>query len=80
MEVQERHGAIVMLPRKRADVRARRRSTSRSPLITANQAWFWTPEWQRAELKAEEDIRAGRLSEPFRDINDLKKHLSRRRS
>ena len=32
VEVEERDGAIVMLPKK---------------LIDADQAWFWSPEWQR---------------------------------
>lgn len=28
--------------------------------IRADQAWFWTPEWQAKEREAEEDIAAGR--------------------
>jgi AbrB family looped-hinge helix DNA binding protein len=60
IEVEERDGAIVMLPKK---------------LIDADQAWFWSPEWQKGEREAEEDIRAGRLSGPFKNIEELKKHL-----
>ena len=29
-------------------------------LVDATQAWFWTPDWQRAEQEASEDIRQGR--------------------
>ena len=60
IEVEERDGAIVMLPKK---------------LIDADQAWFWSPEWQKAEREAEADIRAGRVSGPFKNVQDLKKHL-----
>jgi len=60
IEVQESNGAIVMLPKK---------------LIDADQAWFWSPEWQKGEREAEEDIRAGRLAGPFKTVKDLKKHL-----
>ena len=61
IEVQERNGAIVMLPKK---------------LIDADQAWFWSPEWQKEEREAEEDIRAGRVSGPFRNVRELKKRLA----
>lgn len=29
-------------------------------VIDADQAWFWTPEWQAKEREADEDIAAGR--------------------
>ena len=60
MEVQERDGEIVMVPKK---------------LIDAGQAWFWTPEWQEGEREVEEDIRAGRLVGPFKSIEEMKKHF-----
>ena len=60
MEVQERDGAILMLPKK---------------LIDADQAWFWTREWQEGERQVEEDVRAGRLVGPFKNIEELKKHF-----
>ena len=28
-----------------------------------DQAWYWTPEWQKAEREAEEEIQAGRVDE-----------------
>lgn len=33
-------------------------------LIDASQAWFWTPEWQEGERRADEEIAAG-LGERF---------------
>ena len=60
VEVEERDGEIVMVPKR---------------LIDADQAWFWTPEWQAGERAADEDIKAGRLSGPFKTMDELKKHL-----
>ena len=60
IEVSERDGEIVMTPKK---------------LIDADQAWFWTQEWQKGEREADEDIKAGRVSGPFKTIEELKKHL-----
>jgi len=34
-------------------------------LVDADEAFFYTPEWQAAERDADEDIRQGRLSEPM---------------
>lgn len=30
--------------------------------IDAEQAWFWTCEWQRREREADEDLAAGRVT------------------
>ena len=30
--------------------------------IPADEAWFWTPEWQAMEREADEDIKAGRVT------------------
>ena len=30
-------------------------------VIDATQAWFWTPEWQAGERRADEDLAAGRV-------------------
>lgn len=35
--------------------------------IDPEQAWFWTPEWQKGELEADEDIRAGRTARYYSD-------------
>ena len=61
VEVQERDGEIVMIPKK---------------LVDADQAWFWTREWQEGEREAEADLKAGRVSGPIRSAAKLKKHLA----
>lgn len=33
----------------------------------ADQAWYWTPEWQEGEREADEDIAAGRVQGPYTD-------------
>ena len=60
IEVEERDGEIVMVPKR---------------LIDAAQAWFWSPEWQRGEREVDEDIRAGRVIGPFKSVKELKKHF-----
>ncbi len=60
IEMTERDGEIVMVPKK---------------LIDADQAWFWTPEWQKGEREADEDLKAGRTLGPFKTIEELKKHF-----
>lgn len=60
VEVEERDGEIVMVPKK---------------LIDAGQAWFWTREWQEGEREAEEDLRAGRTIGPFKSVEEMKKHF-----
>lgn len=34
-------------------------------VIPKDQAWYWTPEWQAAERRADEDIKAGRVTPPM---------------
>lgn len=60
IEMIEQDGRIVMVPKR---------------LIDADQAWFWTKEWQEKEREADEDIRAGRVSGPFKNVDELLKHL-----
>jgi len=58
--IEEREDSIVMKPRK---------------LIDPTQAWFWTEEWQEKERQADEDTKTGRVSGPFKDVEELRKHL-----
>jgi hypothetical protein len=44
-------------------------------LVDADQAWFWSKEWQQGERDVEEDVQAGRISGPFKTVDELKKHL-----
>lgn len=43
--------------------------------IPADQAWFWTPEWQAGEHEADEDIAKGNLSPVVEDPDDMFRHL-----
>ena len=45
--------------------------------VESDQAWFRTPEWQEKERAAEADIRAGRVSGPFRSVKEFVKDLKR---
>jgi AbrB family looped-hinge helix DNA binding protein len=46
-------------------------------LIDASQAYFWTQEWQEAERKADEDIKAGRVKK-FKSAAAAVKYLEGR--
>ncbi|MBU4320500.1 MAG: AbrB/MazE/SpoVT family DNA-binding domain-containing protein [Nitrospinae bacterium] len=48
-------------------------------LIDADQAWFWTKEWQEAERVAEEDTKKGRVSEIFTSAEEGISYLRKRR-
>lgn len=48
-------------------------------LIDADQAWFWTREWQEAEMAAEEDIKKGKLSPVFSSAEEGISYLRKRR-
>ncbi len=43
-------------------------------LISKDQAWFWTKEWQKKEKEADEAIARGELSGPFENAQDLIRH------
>ena len=48
-------------------------------LIDADQAWFWEKDWQEAEQKAEEDIKAGNVSKIFKSPEEGMEHLKKKR-
>lgn len=48
----------------------------RQQLIDADQAWFWTPEWQKAEREVDADIAAGRVKR-FGSMKELLAELAR---
>ncbi len=43
-------------------------------LLPKDQLWFWTPEWQRKEREADEDIARGRFKEST-SVDELLKDL-----
>lgn len=48
-------------------------------LISKDQEWFWSKEWQEKEKKADEAIERGELSEPFEKSDELVRHLRKRK-
>ena len=60
LEVQAKDNHITMIPKK---------------LISKDQAWFYTPEWQAKEREANEDIAKGNLDGPFDSAKDLVAYL-----
>src|SRR4030066_254566 len=44
-------------------------------LISKDQMWFWTKEWQEKEKEADEAIAKGEISGPFKNANELFQHL-----
>jgi len=60
LEVEAIEEGLILIPKK---------------LISRDQAWFWTKEWQKKEKEADEAIARGEISEPFEHVEDLMKHL-----
>ena len=56
IEVAELDGQIIMIPKR---------------LIDADQAWFWSREWQDGEREAQADIDGGSLIGPFATVDEL---------
>ncbi|NWG03963.1 MAG: AbrB/MazE/SpoVT family DNA-binding domain-containing protein [Syntrophaceae bacterium] len=48
-------------------------------LISKDQAWFWTKEWQKKEKEADDAIASGEVSGPFENTKELVRHLRKRR-
>ena len=48
-------------------------------LISKDQTWFWTKEWQQKEKEADEAIANGQVSPQFKKADDLIRHLRKRR-
>lgn len=63
LDVQVREGVLYAIPQR---------------LVPADQAWFWTPEWQAKEREADEAIERGEHSGPFDSVEELLRHLHRR--
>ena len=48
-------------------------------LISKDQVWFWTKEWQDKEKEADEAIAKGKVSRPFKSAKELVRHLRKKR-
>ena len=44
-------------------------------LIDWEQRYFWTPEWQEKEKKADEDIKKGCVGQPLSAVEELQEYL-----
>jgi AbrB family looped-hinge helix DNA binding protein len=64
LEVEEKNGKLMLKP---------------VILVDKSQAYFWSPEWQKGEKEADEDIRKGRLSGPFKNAKELVSHLRKKK-
>lgn len=42
---------------------------------SADQAWFWTADWQAGEREVDRDIAAGNLGPVFESVDDFLKFL-----
>ena len=64
LEVEMTEEGLLLIPKK---------------LISKDQSWFWSKEWQEKEKEADEAILKGELSEPFKKGDELIRHLRKRR-
>jgi antitoxin MazE len=64
LEVETTEEGLLLIPKK---------------LVSKDQAWFWSKEWQEKEKEADEAISKGELSKPFKKANELIGHLRKRR-
>ena len=68
-------GNLVIIPEH--EYRAFRAWKKNVKIRLDEEAWFWTPEWQKMEAEADADIRAGKVSGPFSDAKALLKALKK---
>lgn len=64
LEVETTEEGLLLIPKK---------------LVSKDQAWFWSKEWQEKEKEADEAIVKGELSKPFEKADKLIGHLWKRR-
>jgi antitoxin MazE len=61
LETMIKEGKIIIVPKKTVD---------------AEQAWFWSKEWQESEKEAQADLEAGRVKR-FKNVEELIKDLDK---
>lgn len=44
-------------------------------VVPADQAWYWSPDWQEGEREADQQIGSGELSEVFESAEEMFDHL-----
>ena len=50
-------------------------AAAKAGLIAEDQRWWWLESWQEGEREVECDIKAGRVSGPFENAEELLAHL-----
>lgn len=45
-------------------------------MISKDQLWFWTKEWQEKEKQADKDIEDGNISHSYKTVKELRKALN----
>lgn len=69
-------GELVVIPRREYEEFLR---WKRAVRVRLDERWFWTPEWQKKEVEADEAIRQGAVSKPFSDHQKLTASLRRKK-
>ena len=69
-------GNLVIIPER--EYRAFRAWKKNVKIRLDEEAWFWTPEWQKMEKEADEAIRKGQVSKRYSNVKDLIKALNSR--
>jgi AbrB family looped-hinge helix DNA binding protein len=64
LEVEATEDGMLLVPKK---------------LVSKDQTWFWSREWQEKEKEADQAIERGDLSTPFQKAEELLKHLKKHR-
>jgi len=64
LEVETTEEGLLLIPKK---------------LVSKDQAWFWSKEWQEKEKEADVAITKGEISKPFKKADELIGHLRKRR-
>jgi AbrB family looped-hinge helix DNA binding protein len=64
LEVEATEDGMLLVPKK---------------LVSKDQTWFWSREWQEKEKEADQAIERGDLSAPFQKAEELLKHLKKHR-
>lgn len=64
LEVDATEEGLLLIPKK---------------LISKDQVWFWTKEWQKKEKEADEAIAKGAMSGPFGSADEMIRHLRKRK-
>jgi len=68
-------GDLVILPRHEYIAFEKWRKTV---MVKSEDAWFWTPEWQKKEAEVDEEIRKGKLKGPFKSHKALMAALNKK--